>query len=95
MLVAPISTALRRLAPTRFLSGSSLVLDAGQKLDIKRMCLHSGGAGYRCINAVYGYGESVVRGALINLFSMGSELPSRVDPFDDEIETPRTFDPKT
>ncbi|WP_410964949.1 hypothetical protein, partial [Salmonella sp. SAL4435] len=39
VLVVPISTALHRLAPTRFLLGSSLVLDVGQKLDVERMRL--------------------------------------------------------
>jgi transcription-repair coupling factor (superfamily II helicase) len=35
-----------------------------------------------------------VRGALIDLFPMGSKLPYRIDLFDDEIETLRTFDPE-
>lgn len=95
VLVVPISTALHRLAPTRFLLGSSLVLDVGQKLDVERMRLRLEGAGYRCVDTVYEHGEFAVRGALIDLFPMGSELPFRIDLFDDEIETLRTFDPET
>ncbi|MFC4864061.1 transcription-repair coupling factor [Pseudomonas sp. MAHUQ-62] len=95
VLVVPITTALHRLAPTRFLLGSSLVLDVGQKLDVEQMRLRLEAAGYRCVDTVYEHGEFAVRGALIDLFPMGSELPYRIDLFDDEIETLRTFDPET
>ncbi|AYC33432.1 transcription-repair coupling factor [Pseudomonas cavernae] len=95
VLVVPITTALHRLAPTRFLLGSSLVLDVGQKLDVEQMRLRLEAAGYRCVDTVYEHGEFAVRGALIDLFPMGSEQPFRIDLFDDEIETLRTFDPET
>ncbi len=95
ILVVPISTALHRLAPTRFLLGSSLVLDVGQRLDVEQMRLRLEAAGYRCVETVYEHGEFAVRGALIDLFPMGSPQPYRIDLFDEEIETLRTFDPDT
>ena len=94
VLVVPITTALHRLAPKRFLLGSSLVLDVEQKLDVEQMRLRLEAAGYRCVDTVYEHGEFAVRGALIDLFPMGSALPYRIDLFDDEIETLRTFDPE-
>lgn len=94
VLVVPITTALHRLAPKRFLLGSSLVLDIGQKLDVEQMRSRLEAAGYRCVDTVYEHGEFAVRGALIDLFPMGSALPYRIDLFDDEIETLRTFDPE-
>nr|WP_272886555.1 transcription-repair coupling factor [Stutzerimonas kunmingensis] len=94
VLVVPITTALHRLAPKRFVLGSSLVLDVGQKLDVEQMRLRLEAAGYRCVDTVYEHGEFAVRGALIDLFPMGSPLPYRIDLFDDEIETLRTFDPE-
>ncbi len=94
VLVVPITTALHRLAPKRFLLGSSLVLDVGQKLDVEQMRSRLEAAGYRCVDTVYEHGEFAVRGALIDLFPMGSTLPYRIDLFDDEIETLRTFDPE-
>lgn len=94
VLVVPITTALHRLAPKRFLLGSSLVLDVGQKLDVDQMRTRLEAAGYRCVDTVYEHGEFAVRGALIDLFPMGSALPYRIDLFDDEIETLRTFDPE-
>ncbi|WP_312961519.1 transcription-repair coupling factor [Stutzerimonas nitrititolerans] len=94
VLVVPITTALHRLAPKRFLLGSSLVLDVGQKLDVEQMRSRLEAAGYRCVDTVYEHGEFAVRGALIDLYPMGSTLPYRIDLFDDEIETLRTFDPE-
>ena len=94
ILVVPVSTALHRLAPPRFLLGSSLVLDVGQRLDVEAMRARLEAAGYRCVDTVYEHGEFAVRGALLDIFPMGSPLPYRVDLFDDEIETLRTFDPE-
>ena len=95
VLVVPITTALHRLAPTTFLLGSSLVLDVGQKLDVEAMRTRLEASGYRYVDTVYEHGEFTVRGALIDLFPMGSKLPYRIDLFDDEIETLRTFEPET
>jgi transcription-repair coupling factor (superfamily II helicase) len=95
VLVVPITTALHRLAPTRFLLGTSLVMDIGQKLDVEQLRARLEAAGYRYVDTVYEHGEFTVRGALIDLFPMGSSQPYRIDLFDDEIETLRTFDPET
>ncbi len=94
VLVVPITTALHRLAPKRFLLGSSLVMQVGQQLDVNQMRGNLEAAGYRCVDTVYEHGEFAVRGALIDLFPMGSSQPYRIDLFDDEIETLRTFDPE-
>ena len=95
VLVVPITTALHRLPPPAFLLGSSLVLDVGQRLNVDTTRTRLEAAGYRCVDTVYEHGEFAVRGALIDLYPMGSPLPYRIDLFDDEIETLRTFDPET
>jgi len=50
-------------------------------------------AGYQHVTQVVSPGEYAVRGGLIDLFPMGSPVPYRVDLFDDEIDSIRTFDP--
>ncbi|OGB44062.1 MAG: transcription-repair coupling factor, partial [Burkholderiales bacterium RIFCSPLOWO2_12_67_14] len=50
-------------------------------------------AGYQHVTQVVSPGEYAVRGGLIDLFPMGSHVPYRVDLFDDEIDSIRTFDP--
>ncbi|HIZ51374.1 MAG TPA: transcription-repair coupling factor, partial [Candidatus Pseudomonas excrementavium] len=95
ILVVPMITLLHRIAPRTFLGGSVLMLKVGQRLDIDRMRQDLDAAGYRCVDTVYEHGDYAVRGALLDLFPMGSRLPYRIDLFDEEIETLRTFDPET
>ncbi len=40
-------------------------------------------------------GDFAVRGALLDIFPMGSAEPYRIELFDEEIESIRTFDPET
>ena len=51
--------------------------------------------GYLRVEQVAEPGEFAVRGAVLDVFPTGSELPVRIDLFDDEIESLRTFDPQT
>jgi transcription-repair coupling factor (superfamily II helicase) len=95
ILVVPITTALHRLPPKRFLLGSSLVMEVGQRVDVEQLRGNLEAAGYRCVDTVYEHGEFAVRGALVDIFPMGSNEPYRIDLFDDEVETLRTFDPET
>ncbi|SDS37730.1 transcription-repair coupling factor [Halopseudomonas xinjiangensis] len=95
ILVVSMTTLLHRTPPRPFLGGAVLMLEVGQRLDIDRMRTNLDAAGYRCVDTVYEHGDYAVRGALLDLFPMGSRLPYRIDLFDDEIETLRTFDPET
>ena len=49
-------------------------------------------AGYRSVSQVMEHGEYATRGALFDIFPMGSNRPYRIDFFDDEIDSIRTFD---
>ena len=57
----------------------------------KRLSEH----GYLRVEQVAEPGEFAVRGAVFDIFPTGSLGPVRVDLFDDEIETLRTFDAQT
>jgi len=52
-------------------------------------------AGYAHVTQVVSPGEFSVRGGLVDLFPMGAALPFRIDLFDDEVESIKTFDPDT
>jgi transcription-repair coupling factor (superfamily II helicase) len=95
IVVIPATTLVQRLAPAQFILGSSLVLEKGQKFDITQMRRRLQGAAYRCVETVFEHGEYAVRGAIMDIFPMGSEQPYRIDLFDDEVDTLRTFDPET
>lgn len=94
-LIVPVQTLMQRLPPVHFMEGQSLVLTTGQRFSIanERQRLHE--AGYRSVQTVIEHGEYAVRGSLMDIYPMGSPLPFRIDLFDDEIESLRTFDPDT
>ena len=95
ILIIPASTAMHRLAPRDYIEAHSLMLDVGQTLDMEALRLRLERNGYSCVSQVMEHGEFAVRGAIIDLFPMGSKTPYRIDLFDDEIESIRSFDPET
>jgi transcription-repair coupling factor (superfamily II helicase) len=95
ILILPITSLMHRLTPREYVHGNSLVLEVRAKFDIETMRAQLTYAGYQCVDSVHDHGEFAVRGAIMDIFPMGSNVPYRVDLFDDEIETLRSFDPET
>ncbi|MCD6667174.1 MAG: transcription-repair coupling factor [Hydrogenophaga sp.] len=93
VVLVPATTALYRLAPPSFLAGYTFHFKVKQKLDEAKLKGQLTLAGYNHVTQVVSPGEYAVRGGLIDLFPMGSPVPYRVDLFDDEIDSIRTFDP--
>ncbi len=93
VVVVPATTALYRLAPPSFLAGYTFQFKVRQKLDEAKFKAQLTLAGYSHVSQVVSPGEYAVRGSLIDLFPMGALQPYRVDLFDDEIDSIRTFDP--
>ena len=93
VVIVPATTALYRLAPPAFLAGYTFQFKVKQKLDESKLKGQLTLAGYNHVTQVVSPGEYAVRGGLIDLFPMGSPVPYRVDLFDDEIDSIRTFDP--
>ncbi len=95
LVLVPASTALYRVAPPSFLAAYTFHFKTRQKLDEAKLKAQLTLAGYNHVSQVVSPGEYAVRGSLIDLFPMGSPVPYRVDLFDDEIDSIRTFDPDT
>lgn len=95
IFLLPISTLMQRLCPPQYLQHNVLLIKKGDRLVIDKMCLQLEAAGYRAVEQVLEHGEYAVRGSLLDLFPMGSAVPFRLDFFDDEIDSIRTFDVDT
>ncbi|KQT07624.1 transcription-repair coupling factor [Ramlibacter sp. Leaf400] len=93
VVIVPATTALYRVAPPAFLAGYTFHFAVQQKLQESKLKAQLTLAGYNHVTQVVSPGEYAVRGGLIDLFPMGSLVPYRVDLFDDEIDSIRTFDP--
>ena len=92
VLIIPVSTLMQRVCPHNFLHGHALVMKKGQRLSRDALRSQLDSAGYRHVDQVMEHGEYATRGALLDLFPMGSEQPYRLDFFDDEIDSLRLFD---
>lgn len=95
ILIVPVTTLLQRLAPREYLAGTSFAIDKGDKINLDEMRQRLEQSGYRCVTEVTDHGEFAVRGSILDLYPTGSQLPYRIDLFDNEVDSIRTFDPDT
>ena len=95
IVITPITTLMHRLCPRDYLDGSTFLLQCKDTLNLDKTRLRLESAGYRCVNQVREHGEFAIRGSILDLFPMGAETPYRIDLFDDEIDSIRTFSPET
>ena len=90
--IVPVTTALTRLMPVEYLAANTFFFKQGGKLspdELRRQCTI---AGYTHVTQVVAPGEYSFRGGLIDIFPMGSALPYRIDLFDEDIDSIRSFD---
>lgn len=92
MLVAA-TTATQRLSPRSFIAARTFSLKKGQRLDVAKLREQMTLGGYSHVTQVVSPGEFAVRGGIIDIFPMGAVLPVRLDLFDDDIESIKTFEP--
>jgi transcription-repair coupling factor (superfamily II helicase) len=95
VLVVPVASLMQRVSPPKWIAGNVLDLKKGQKLDLDQERRRLEASGYRYVAQVMDPGDFAVRGALLDLFPMGSDVPYRIELFDDEIDSLRSFDPDT
>lgn len=94
-LVLSVATLMHRLAPREHILANSFSIEIGStfNLDLNRIKLEA--VGYQCVSQVVQHAEFAVRGSIVDLFPMGSKYPFRIELFDEEVESIRTFDPET
>jgi transcription-repair coupling factor (superfamily II helicase) len=95
IVVVPVTTMLYRLPPTDFLAKHTFFLKRGENLDPERFREQLTLASYSHVSQVVSPGEYSIRGGVIDVFPMGSAVPYRIDLFDNEIDSIRTFDVDT
>ncbi|GAB3792193.1 transcription-repair coupling factor [Dyella agri] len=95
VLVVPVATLMQRIAPRSHITGSGLMVAKGQKFDLAAEQRRLEAAGYRNVPQVAEPGDFAVRGALIDIYPMGVDQPYRIELFDDEVDSIRSFDPET
>ncbi len=92
VLIMPVNTLMQCVCPHSYLHGHALVMKKGQRLSRDNLRAQLEQAGYRSVDQVMEHGEFATRGALLDLYPMGSAQPYRIDFFDNEIDSLRVFD---
>ncbi|MBY6197946.1 transcription-repair coupling factor [Vibrio hangzhouensis] len=92
--IVPVSTLLQRQSPRDYLLQHTLMVKTGDLFSLDKLRHQLENSGYRHVDQVFGPGEYASRGSILDLYPMGSAAPYRIDFFDDEIDTIRTFDPE-
>ncbi|MEK6731658.1 MAG: transcription-repair coupling factor [Pseudomonadota bacterium] len=95
VIIVPINTLMHRLPPYEFIAQNTLSLHVNQTLEIDSFRQALEKAGYRTVSQVISHGEFTLRGSIIDLFPMGSNVPFRIDLLDNKIDSIRTFDTDT
>ena len=93
LLVLPIATLAQRLAPRSHVLGTRFDLAPGLRLELEAFRVRLLRSGYEYSDQVYQSGQFAVRGSVVDLFPTGLSRPVRIDLFDEEIESLRSFDP--
>jgi transcription-repair coupling factor (superfamily II helicase) len=86
---------MQRLPPADYLKARSFDLSVGERLDVAAFRDRLAHAGYESSEQVFQSGQFAIRGSVIDIFPAGSDEPFRIDLFDEEIDSIRTFDPES
>ncbi len=95
ILIIPVTTAMHKLMPSDYLLAHSIVMHKGGNLNLEQFRQQLINSGYVFTPQVFEHGDVAVRGSIIDVYPMGAEQPYRIDLFDEEIDSIRTFDTET
>ncbi|HIC40009.1 MAG TPA: transcription-repair coupling factor, partial [Piscirickettsiaceae bacterium] len=95
IVITTLESLSQQLCPLEFSHKYSFSLQTGDELDTQTFAEKLLKIGYNRVSTVMEHGEFNIRGSLIDLYPMGARSPYRLDLFDQEIESIRTFDTST
>lgn len=82
-----------KVVDPNLLEANKIIISKEEVLDIDTMIELLVEYGFTRTDYVYEPGQFSIRGGIIDIFSYGNEWPYRIELFDDEVESIRTFNP--
>lgn len=82
-----------KVVSPKVLNENRINIQVGETVDVGTMIDLLTEYGFSREDFVYEPGQFSIRGGIIDIFSYGNDYPYRVELFDDEVETIRTFNP--
>ncbi|WP_082235822.1 transcription-repair coupling factor [Halobacillus massiliensis] len=95
VLIAPVSAIKRIMPPKSYWEHNVLPFRVGEDIDLNTYLEHFINMGYERVDMVASPGEFSVRGGIIDIYPLTAEFPYRIELFDTEIDSIRTFDSET
>lgn len=93
VLITTVDGLMDKIPSRETVSREKLALSEGMIIPMKNMIRLLNDLGYERTAETGAMGQYAVRGEIVDIFPITSEFPVRIDFFDDEIDTIRTFDP--
>ncbi|MDE6301009.1 MAG: transcription-repair coupling factor [Muribaculaceae bacterium] len=84
-----------QVASREEMSAGTISLKNGSSHSLSQLEVKLRELGFSEVDYVYEPGQFAVRGSIVDIFGYSNELPYRIDFFDDEIDSIRTFDTET
>ena len=95
MVVASIAALRKKIMPREIYAGLLYTIENGSTLDVPFMTEFLVEAGYERSEIVIKRGQFSIRGGIVDLFPVLYEDPIRIELFDDEVDSIRSFDLET
>lgn len=92
VVVTTLNGLMDHLIPLEQMEKQALTLEGGQVVDVEAVKELLVSMGYERTAQVDGMGQFSIRGGIIDLFPLTEELPFRIELWDDEVDSIRTFD---
>ena len=92
VVVTTMDGLMDHLLPLKYLREQSITVESGQVIDLDawKECLIA--MGYERVAQVDGMGQFSIRGGSVDIFPLTEEVPVRIELWDDEVDSIRTFD---
>ncbi len=84
-----------KVVDPKLLDANKILIAKGENLDVDTIIEVLVEYGFDRVDFVYEPGQFSIRGGIVDIFSYGNEWPYRIELFDEEIESIRTFNPTT
>ena len=95
LVVTSINAILRRLPPPALFAEQHICLQAGMLMQPADLAVRLADIGYEKSKLTEIPGSFSLRGSIVDIFPLTALSPSRLEFFDDELESIRCFDPAT
>lgn len=95
IIIIPVAGARRLLPPKEVYQNAHLTLDLESEVELEKLTKRLVSIGYQREQIVAKPGEFSVRGGIIDIYPLTKKHPLRIELFDIEVDSIRSFDPET